>query len=246
MEDILDDPKLSEVSPEAFRAFIRLLAMLNRMRSEDGKISVDKRTICFITARNRVDYAEASLSQLVARSLLAMTKVGPRYDLAVRKWAKLNGSGFHSDTGTDTGTDTEEKKEGACGSDAPKGYETGEWLLPQMRKKLMAKSTEAELRLWLGMRWDEVVASSRIESADDGDFRGHAQQITFARWIAYLKERDPSKRQFFREASARQKIANREAFESKSEAEPDEQSALDLDNPLSGLLSGENPYARSH
>ena len=109
-EDILDDAALGEVSAEAFRAYVRLLAMLNRMRSEDGKISLDRRGICFVAARTRVDYAEASLSQLEARSLLTMTKVGPRYDLAVSKWPEIQGLGLHSDSGTDTDTDIKKKR----------------------------------------------------------------------------------------------------------------------------------------
>lgn len=287
MEDILDDPALSEVSPEAFRTFIRLLAMLNRVRSVDGKISLDRRGICFVTARNRVDYAlislrelesvglikfpegDGDLRQVGARSDLGRSKVGPKYDLAVAKWPELQGSALHSysysypypkEKEADAST---EPPEGSFGGEAeeprspdpkpskpvkPVAFseaDPGDWIARML--PLTARSSEAERALWVKIKFLEIAAAARTEHAEadgKGSLRDRGIKIASQRWNVYLRERNPQRREFWREAEL---IANREATarldsEIEARASPPANEP-DPEDPLAMMRTGVNPYA---
>lgn len=110
MEDVLDDADLAEVSGDAFRAFVRLMAHLNRIGSKDGRCVVDKRGLCFIANRSRLDWALATLSQLEACSKLALTQVGPSFELALSKWSELQGTGSRSYSYSDPCPDPKERQ----------------------------------------------------------------------------------------------------------------------------------------
>ena len=60
MEDILDDPKLDDETPaDVFRAYIRMLAMLNRTKSRDGVLTLSRRAASMVTGRERYGAAVA-------------------------------------------------------------------------------------------------------------------------------------------------------------------------------------------
>ncbi len=50
-EDILDDPALETCSADVFRFYIRLLAMLNRAKSRDGKLVVTRSALIHLSGR---------------------------------------------------------------------------------------------------------------------------------------------------------------------------------------------------
>lgn len=110
----------------------------------------------------------------------------------------------------------------------------GAWLLPQLR--LNAKATPAERACWLEARFGEIAAAARIEAdTQGGSVRDHGRKIASARWNAYLRERDPTRRDAAREASAREKRAVLEASKA-AEAAPARASPGSDEDPLADLL----------
>jgi len=90
-EDILDDPKISEIDDAAFRLFINLLAALSRANSKDGSISLSRRSICALARRERVVHAEATMRRLGDVSLTSLRRLGDVYLVEVSNWSKLQG-----------------------------------------------------------------------------------------------------------------------------------------------------------
>lgn len=88
-EDIIDDPKLNSLSPVEFRAYFRLLAMLNRTKCRDGEITFDRYALMACTMRAQLRHSERTMSALEAHGLCAISKDGASYVITVPKWAEL-------------------------------------------------------------------------------------------------------------------------------------------------------------
>jgi len=88
-EDIIDDPKLSDLSGHEFRAYFRLLAMLNRTKCRDGIITFDRYALMACTMRAQVRHSERTLSALAEHGLCSMSKDGQHYVITVCKWSEL-------------------------------------------------------------------------------------------------------------------------------------------------------------
>ena len=91
MEDILDDPKLAATSAEGFRAYIQILAMLNRTKSQDGTLTLNKYGLMAVTSKGRADYARLVLRQLADNGLLTVSYDGASALLSVPKWSENQG-----------------------------------------------------------------------------------------------------------------------------------------------------------
>ncbi len=127
----------------------------------------------------------------------------------------------------------EERKTDSEQIGLPNGYETGDRLAPLL--KLTAKSTKPERSLWLESFWPQIVATAESEQATKGGkLAQHVRSYAISKWVYYLRERDPSKRQFFCEARAKESAAALAASKAT-----DEQSAREPpadDDPLADLL----------
>ena len=91
MEDILDDPKLAATSAEGFRAYIQILAMLNRTKSQDGKLTLNKRSMMAATSKNRADSARRVLQQLADSGLIVVQNCSNSALITVPKWPENQG-----------------------------------------------------------------------------------------------------------------------------------------------------------
>lgn len=128
----------------------------------------------------------------------------------------------------------EEKRTGTDGTELPKGYETGKRLAPLL--KLTAKSTEPERTLWLESFWPQIVATAESDHATKGgELAQHVRSYAISKWVFYLKERDPSKRQFAREAQAQESAAALAASKAAEAADLARDPPAD-DDPLADLL----------
>lgn len=91
MEDILDDPKLAAVSADGFRAYFQILAMLNRTKSRDGKLTLNKFSMMAATSKGRADSARKLLQHLADIGLMSVEHRGDVALLSVPKWAENQG-----------------------------------------------------------------------------------------------------------------------------------------------------------
>lgn len=91
MEDILDDPKLAAVSADGFRAYFQILAMLNRTKSRDGKLTLNKFSMMAATSKGRADSARKLLQHLADIGLMSVEHRGDVALLSVPKWSENQG-----------------------------------------------------------------------------------------------------------------------------------------------------------
>lgn len=96
MEDILDDPKLAALSGDAFRAYFQILAMLNRTKSTDGTLVLNKFALMAATSKGRVDSARTLLERLADVGLMSVEHRADVALLTVPNW--LKNQGFSSPT----------------------------------------------------------------------------------------------------------------------------------------------------
>lgn len=117
----------------------------------------------------------------------------------------------------------------------PEGYEDSSRVVSMLR--LDARASPDERTLFAEAIWVEVVAAARIESAG-GPLRDHVVKILNARWRTYLRERDPDRRQYAREAHLRALQAAKALVDAPpDESRPDPPD----DDPLALMRSGGNP-----
>lgn len=91
MEDVLDCPKLAQVDGDAFRAYVQILLMLNRAKSRDGQLALNKHAVMAATRKGRSDAGKRLLRHLADVELISL-----RYQLdvaliTVPKWSELQG-----------------------------------------------------------------------------------------------------------------------------------------------------------
>lgn len=89
MEDIIDDPKLASVDGDTFRFFIRLLAMLNRTKSRDGVIFLDRFALNACAMREQRRHALRIARSGAAAGLYRMSEDGLHVSIEVCNWSKL-------------------------------------------------------------------------------------------------------------------------------------------------------------
>jgi hypothetical protein len=91
MEDILDDPKLAETSADGFRAYIQILAMLNRVKSQDGTLTLNKWSVLGVTSKSRGDSARKVLEHLASIGLIVADYCSTTWLVTVPKWPENQG-----------------------------------------------------------------------------------------------------------------------------------------------------------
>ena len=70
LTDILDDPKLDALSGDACWAYVRLLAMLQRTTSRDGRIKFSRRSFCYAARRRTFAAARLLFDSVAAAGLV--------------------------------------------------------------------------------------------------------------------------------------------------------------------------------
>jgi len=91
-EDILDDPKLDDDLPaDVFRAFMRILAMLNRTKSRDGILALSRRAASLVAGRERFGAALARLRHGADAGLYTLRCENGKTVIEVAKWPKHQG-----------------------------------------------------------------------------------------------------------------------------------------------------------
>lgn len=122
--------------------------------------------------------------------------------------------------------------------EAPDGGDS-DWILRILKAPRFQRhgSTEAETLLWVEARYDEIEARCRSEAPPDVNSAIKAHAI--ASWQAYLKTRDPTKREFFRDARVAHLATAKAALDTRDP--PVDQPPPD--DPLRFLRAGGNPHA---
>lgn len=205
-----------------------------------------------ITGATDIREADETLSTMLRALRYRVSRYENRWDVKIRNLSKKHGfRGSESDTdkpkkATHKKEERREKREEsthehpkADGEElgaTPPGYDQPNEVIRMLR--LNSRATEAERSVWAESVWVEVVAAAQIESRDDGAFRDHFVKILSARWNAYLRERDPTKRAYAREARARELAAAKAALDTPR---PQPNLEPDGDDPLRFLRSGGNP-----
>lgn len=258
MEDILHDPKIARAGNDGLAAYIRILALLNQRKSKDGRIALDSFTTVAIAGTKRSDSARRLLERLSSLGLFSIKFSDEITQICVPKWAEIQGiaptkprrrpSKTPPPTPTPTPTPRESAHDGArTGAEEPEdplglppGYESPSRLLSLLR--LSARASEAERAVWAESVWIEVVAAAEDEVAEQGGtLANRVKRILSARWNAYLRERDPERRQYHREAHLRALQAAKSAVDRPRHPDPPEPMAHD-DDPLALLRTGVNPH----
>jgi len=91
MEDILDDPKLGRLDLADLGLYVKLLAVLNRQKSRDGKATLDRFAACAVARRERFAYARPAFDRLAAGGLLRVSYGDGTITYHVLKWSELQG-----------------------------------------------------------------------------------------------------------------------------------------------------------
>lgn len=253
------------VDNDMLAAYIRLgiLSTERFAQKTGGTFMVHDRELGWIFGKHRADVARKSLQRLADISPISAERNGDVWSITIPNLAKKQGFGSqavpkqsasYTDTHTDTHTDTKKRAKPSQKAASPREspdtpVEDWAWLVPILGgKRLLAKSTEDELRMWLDVRYDEIAARIRSEVEPDKVWDGIKAHAISA-WTMYLKTRDPTQRQFYREVATRQKSAAIQALdaqlESQARASPPDANAdeIDDDDPLRFMKLGANPHA---
>ena len=84
-------PRLAATSAEGFRAYIQILAMLNRTKSQDGTLTLNKWSMMAATSKNRADSARRVLEQLADSGLIVVQNCSNSALITVPKWPENQG-----------------------------------------------------------------------------------------------------------------------------------------------------------
>jgi len=104
------DPRIVEIGHYGTGVWFHILAMMKRVKSENGSMLISDSSLCHAAGRKRRDYAEQEVRKLEASGLLTLTKVGAMWKITVRKWSNWNGKVEATETETETETKTENTK----------------------------------------------------------------------------------------------------------------------------------------
>ena len=91
MEDVLDCPKLAQADGDGFRAYIQILLMLNRAKSRDGQLALNKHAVMAVTRKGRSDAGKRLLGHLADIDLISLRYQRDVALITVPKWAELQG-----------------------------------------------------------------------------------------------------------------------------------------------------------
>ncbi len=108
---ILDDPAIAEIGNEGLGVYIRILAMLNRARSADGKLTVSDSGLCALSGRRRIDVSEKTVRLLEEVGLSSLDRRGKVWEITVRKWPVYNGIGSNNHTPKSTHQDQDQDQD---------------------------------------------------------------------------------------------------------------------------------------
>ena len=108
---ILDDPAIAEIGNEGLGVYIRILAMLNRARSADGKLTVSDSGLCALSGRRRIDVSEKTVRLLEEVGLSSLDRRGKVWEITVRKWPVYNGMGSNNHTPKSTHQDQDQDQD---------------------------------------------------------------------------------------------------------------------------------------
>jgi hypothetical protein len=94
LTDILNDEKLTgDCSADVFRFYIRLLAMLKRTGSRDGKIALDRHALCALAGREQLRHALRVARAGAVRELYALSAQPVHTLITVPNWPEIQGFG---------------------------------------------------------------------------------------------------------------------------------------------------------
>jgi hypothetical protein len=91
MEDILDDDKLNAVSLSDQMLYLRLLAVLNRQKSRDGRGYLHRIAATALADRERWAYAKPAYDRLLAGGLVELTHLEGGLEYLVPNWPERQG-----------------------------------------------------------------------------------------------------------------------------------------------------------
>jgi hypothetical protein len=89
--DILDDPKIEQLTGDEFRMFVNILAALARSGSRDGTIELGPRALCRLACKHQTRHAEPIARRLADVGLTTSRRDGDVTLTTVPNWAKLQG-----------------------------------------------------------------------------------------------------------------------------------------------------------
>lgn len=255
---VADSIARDDLSNDELATMVRLLAMLNTQWARDGLDGEEAARIALrpvdlmactgseslVRARRIVGALKVKVGWTVdtigKQTVISWPKSLEFQDWDSRKPGKSGGKSSPRVAPSET-QDARRKTQDCEGAlDPPDGYEQPNETVRML--KLNARSTTEERSVWAESLWVEVVSAALIESGGGGSFRDHFVKILSARWNAYLRERDPTRRAFAREARSRSLAAAKAAL---VEADPDDPPpiAAEPDDPLRFLRAGGNPHA---
>jgi len=259
---VADSIARDDLSNDELGTMIRLLAMLNTQWARDGldgeeaaRIALRPVDLMACTGSESLARARRIVGALKVKVGLTVDEVGKQtvifwpkslefQDWDSRQQGKRRGEASPRVAPSETQDarrrrkTQDAEKEGRDSAPTPKGYEHPNGIVPML--KLNAKSTKAERSVWAEAVWPEVLAAARIESGGGDSFRDHFVKILSARWNAYLRERDPTRRTYAREARVRSLEEAKAKLDATLDAETPE---ADDDDPLRFMRAGGNPHA---
>lgn len=250
-QDVWADPAQRGMLVEVWR-----LAMERYAAKRGDIVSLRPLDRLSITACTSLEDADLTLRTLFKALKYRVRRHPNRWDVHIRNYAKKHGISTEEcrpDSLEDEdpkkkrkkkkkreeGSSTQIEADQGRAEQPPKGYEQPNEITRMLN--LNARATDAERAVWAEAVWVEVVASAQIESNRGGAFRDHFVKILSARWNVYLRERDPDRRQYAREAHLRALQAAKDALDHDPPPDP---SPPPDDDPLALLRAGANPNVR--
>jgi hypothetical protein len=108
---ILDDPAIAEIGNQGLGVYVRILAMLNRVRSGDGKLTLSDCGLCALSGRRRIDVSEKRVRLLEEVGLVSLDRRGKVWEITVSKWPIYNGIGSNNHTPKSTHQDQDQDQD---------------------------------------------------------------------------------------------------------------------------------------
>lgn len=193
MEDILDDPKLENCSPDVFRFYFRLLAMLNRTKSRDGSISLGRRALNSAAGREQLRHSLRVARSGAEAGLYRLCVDGEQALITVSKWPELQyiaptepRRSPNDPPVTKTKTKTTTAPSVAVGADAPAAPDVDGFV--SMLKGKIPTGLDGEIwatpAAWFEAHREQLTLDSQRDSGqNDGlEFQRHFRALMMRWW----------------------------------------------------------------
>jgi len=203
LEDVLDDPRF-EANDWILGAYVRLLAMLKRARSRDGRLYLSDRSLKAAFGRDRVDIARKRLALAANVGLMSAARYADYTLILVPKWPIIQGFRKLKSRDGDVDVERDGEKKGkkrrtakTPRSTTPDPDDPTEAYDAEMLVRMLGAADRDAKLAWLRDRLPQIVPAARARLAAQGcpkpsksALNAGVRERLMAFWTAHRKRLD--------------------------------------------------------